>query len=234
MLYPGVRVRMQNVRANVKFMKFQSLCIFSCILTLIIILIKPRTTKAHDRRASGDGENSKRYVKSDNPIQKGLKERIPNHTLHVQFECKTRTLTESERASPRVCHFDSYVFVLTLNLNFDPLTLKYIGIFISPSFIYVWNMKCVKTYWRVRTKVLTKLKSSLDLLIPKCISIFLSPSCIHIWNMKAVRWKLLKLLCQNQNVDKVQLWPWPLTFWPQNLYVSSFPYPLSVYEVWNL
>ena len=51
---PGVRVRMQNVRANVKVMEFQSLCIFSCILTLLIILIKPLTTKAHDRRASGD------------------------------------------------------------------------------------------------------------------------------------------------------------------------------------
>ena len=35
-------------------MKFQSLCIFSCILTLLIILIKPLTTKAHDRHASGD------------------------------------------------------------------------------------------------------------------------------------------------------------------------------------
>ena len=35
-------------------MEFQSLCIFSCILTLLIILIKPLTSKAHDRRASGD------------------------------------------------------------------------------------------------------------------------------------------------------------------------------------
>ena len=50
----GVRVRMQNVRANVKVMEFKSLCIFSCILAMFIILIKPLTTKAHDRRASGD------------------------------------------------------------------------------------------------------------------------------------------------------------------------------------
>ena len=35
-------------------MKFKSLCIFSCILILLIILIKPYTTKAHERRASGD------------------------------------------------------------------------------------------------------------------------------------------------------------------------------------
>ena len=51
---PGVRVCMQNVRANVNVMEFQSLCIFSCILTLLIILIKPLTTKAHNRRASDD------------------------------------------------------------------------------------------------------------------------------------------------------------------------------------
>ena len=50
----GVGVRKENVRANVKVMEFQSLCIFSCILTFLIILIKPLTTKAHDRRASGD------------------------------------------------------------------------------------------------------------------------------------------------------------------------------------
>ena len=30
----------------------------------------------------------RRYAKSDNTKQKGLKERIPNHTLHVQFERK--------------------------------------------------------------------------------------------------------------------------------------------------
>ena len=48
------RPRPQNVRANVKVMEFQSLCIFCYIITLYIILIKPLTTKAHDRRASGD------------------------------------------------------------------------------------------------------------------------------------------------------------------------------------
>ena len=51
---PGVGVRMQNVRTNVKVMEFQFLCILSCILTLLIILIKPLTTKAYDRSASSD------------------------------------------------------------------------------------------------------------------------------------------------------------------------------------
>ena len=35
-------------------LEFKYFCIFSCILTLLIILIKPLTTKAYDRRASGD------------------------------------------------------------------------------------------------------------------------------------------------------------------------------------
>ena len=137
-----------------------------------------------------------------------------------------------------------------------------IGIFLSPSCIYVWNMNAV--HWKLvklscqnqsndkvqlwpwpfdpkmyRYLPLTilhlcmkyescKLKTSqvivsepkcwqssivtstFDLLTPKCIGIFLLRSCIYVWNMKAVHWKLLKLSFQNQRVDKVQLWPWPL------------------------
>ena len=37
-----------------KVLEFKSFCIFSCILIMLIILIKPLTTKAYDRRASGD------------------------------------------------------------------------------------------------------------------------------------------------------------------------------------
>ena len=51
---PGIGVHMQNVGANVNVLKFQSFCIFSCILSLLTILIKPLTTKAYDRRAYGD------------------------------------------------------------------------------------------------------------------------------------------------------------------------------------
>ena len=41
----------------------------------------------------------------------------------------------------------------------------------------------------------------------KCIGIFLSPTCIYVWNMKTISWKLLKLSCQNQQLDKVHFWP---------------------------
>ena len=79
----------------------------------------------------------------------------------------TRTLTKSERASPRVCYYNSYFFG-DVTLNFVPLTSKWL-----------------------------------------CKGTFLSPSCSYVWNMKGVRWKLLKLLCQNQSAHKVPLWPWP-------------------------
>ena len=45
-VHVSVGVRMQNVRANVKVLEFKSFCIFSCILSFLIILIKPLTTKA--------------------------------------------------------------------------------------------------------------------------------------------------------------------------------------------
>ena len=63
---PGVRirvgVRMQNDRANVKVLESKSFCIFSCILTLLIILIKPLRSKAYDRRASGDCGTSGYFI----------------------------------------------------------------------------------------------------------------------------------------------------------------------------
>ena len=62
----------------------------------------------------------------------------------------------------------------------------------------------------VNNKVLEKFICDLNLWTWKCIDIFLSPSCIYVWNMKVVRLELLKLSYQNQSVDKVPLWPWPL------------------------
>ena len=60
---PGicVGVHMQNVSANVRVLQIQSFCIFSCILTLLIMLIKPLRTKTYDRCASGDCGTSGLY-----------------------------------------------------------------------------------------------------------------------------------------------------------------------------
>ena len=57
-------------------------------------------------------ENGRRYAKSDNRVQKGLKERIPNHILHVQFERKI-----SVSQSNQICctHNMEYTYIITLN-----------------------------------------------------------------------------------------------------------------------
>ena len=77
--------------------------------------------------------------------------------------------------------------------------------------------------------MLTKFWCDLDLWTPKCIGIFLSPYCIYVWNMKAVRWKLIKLSCQNQSVDKVLMWPWPLTPKCIGIFLSQ-----SCIYIWNM
>ena len=133
---------------------------------------------------------------------------VKGHNSAKLFRTWTRTLTKSERAPPRVCHYDSYFLVMTL--NFDPLTSTCKGTFLSPSCIYVWNMKAVR--WKLlklscQNQSVNKVQLWPWTLDSKCIDIFLSPFCIDVWNMKAVRWKLLKLSCQNQSVDKVHLWP---------------------------
>ena len=45
-------------------------------------------------------ENGNRYAKSDNTIQKGLNERIPNDILHVKFKRKS-SLSQSNLLYPR-------------------------------------------------------------------------------------------------------------------------------------
>ena len=138
----------------------------------------------------------------------------------------SRTLTKSEKAPLRVCHYDSYVFGDDLNLW--PLTSKCKGTFLSSSCIYVWNMKAVR--WKLvklscQNQSVHKVPLWAWLLTPKCIGIFFSPSCIYVWTMKAVRWKVVKLLCQDQSVDKVLLWPWPFD--------PNFLSPSCIY-VWKL
>ena len=59
----------------------------------------------------------------------------------------------------------------------------------------------------VRTKVLTKFRCDLYLWTQNISSSHHPASMYEIWRLYVE--KLLKLSCQNQNVDKVPLWPWP-------------------------
>ena len=93
--------------------------------------------------------------------------------------------------------------------------MKYESCSLKTTQVIVSEPKC----WQSSVVTLT-----FDLLTPKSIGIFLLSSCIYVWNMKAVPWKLLKLSCQNQSVDKVQLWLWPF-----DLIMKIYRYlPLSI------
>ena len=100
----SVGIRKQNVRANVKVMEFQSLCIFSCILTLLIILIKPLPTKAHGRHASGDCGTS------------GLSWYIHMMRLSIIIWYSIKVFTFKYNA--RKNFFISYKFLLTCIIQF--------------------------------------------------------------------------------------------------------------------
>ena len=82
---------------------------------------------------------------------------------------------------------------MCLPLTIMHLCMKYEICTLKTTQVIVSEPKC----WQSSVLTLT-----FDLLTSKCIGIFLSPSCIYVWNMKAVPWKLLKLSCQNQSVDR--------------------------------
>ena len=71
--------------------------------------------------------------------------------------------------------------------------MKYESCTLKTSPVILSEPKC----WQSSVVTLT-----FDLLTPKCKGIFLSPSYIYVWNMKAVRWKIVKLSCRNQSVDR--------------------------------
>ena len=79
------------------------------------------------------------------------------------------------------------------------------------------------------TMTVTFFVMTVDPLTSQCKGTFLSPTYIYVLNMKTVRWKLLKLLCQNQSVDKVPLWPWPLTSKCKGIFLLS-----TCIYVWNM
>ena len=154
------------------------------------------------------------------PLDPKMYRHLPLTILHLcmKYESCTLQTTQVIVSEPNL--------LMKFDCDLDLWTSKCIGIFLSPSCIHVWNMKAV--HWKLlklscQNQSVDKFRCDLDLWTPKCIGIFLSPSCIYVWNMKAVHWKLLKLLCQNQSVDKVPLWPWPLTFWPHNVWYLPLP-----------
>ena len=131
---------------------------------------------------------------------------LPLTILHLcmKYESCTLRTTQDIVSEPSVDKVQWWPWPL-------PFDLKMYSSHNPASMYEIWNLYIGKySSYGVRTTVLTKFSGDLDLLTSKCNGVFLSPSCIYVWNMKSLRWELLKLLSQNQSVDKVQWWPWPL------------------------
>ena len=130
---------------------------------------------------------------------------------------------------------------LVVTFTFDILIPKCIGIFLSPSCIVVWNVKCLR--WkllelnRVRTKVLTKLSCYLEIwpLNPKMYR-YLPLTILH----RCMKYESCALKTSQVIVSEPKCWQSSvvtLTFdiLIPNVYVSSFSrHHKSMYEILKL
>ena len=114
-----------------------------------------------------------------------------------------------------------------LPLTFDLLTWKSIGIIYSPRSIYLpslkllgqsasgatrsWVISC--TRW---SKLAWPLPLTFDLLTWKSIGIIYSPRTIYLPSLKLLGQSVIELSVAQGEVNWHDLWPWPLTYWPEN------------------
>ena len=75
--------------------------------------------------------NANQYAKSDNTIQKGLKERIPNDILHVNFKRKI-SVSQSNWLYPKygVCNTNTIQYKYFISKNRGPFEHTQINIHI--------------------------------------------------------------------------------------------------------
>ena len=74
-----------------------------------------------------------------------------------------------------------------------------------------WVISC--TRW---SKLAWPLTLTFDLLTWKSIGIIYSPRTIYLPSLKLVGQSVLELSVAQGEVNWHDLWPWPLTFWPEN------------------
>ena len=113
-----------------------------------------------------------------------------------------------------------------LTLTFDLLTWISIGIIYSPRTIYL--ISC--TRW---SKLAWPLTLTFDLLTWKSIGIIYSQRTIYLPSLKLVGQSVLELSVAQGEVNWHDLWPWPLTYWPENQLGTSTYQGLSTYQVWS-
>ena len=113
-----------------------------------------------------------------------------------------------------------------LTLTFYLLTWKSIGIIYSPRTIYLASLKVLgqsvfelsvaqgEVHWHDLWP--WSLTLTFDLLTWKSIGIIYSPRTIYLPSLKFLGQSVLELSVAQGEVDWHDLWPWPLTYWPEN------------------
>ena len=109
-----------------------------------------------------------------------------------------------------------------LTLTFDLLTWISIGIIYSPRTIYLPSLKLlgqsvlelsVAQGW---SKLAWPSTLTFDLLTWKSIGINYSPKTIYLPSLKLLGQSVLELSVAQGEVNWHEIWPWPLTYWPEN------------------
>ena len=142
------------------------------------------------------------------PLDPKIYKYLPFAILHLCMKYESCTLKITQVIMSETMCWQSSTMILTFDLfilyRYLPLTILHLCIkFESCTLKTTQVIESEPKYCQNSVVTLT-----FELLAPKCIGIVLLTSCICV-NMKAVCSKILKLSCQNQSVDKVQLWPWP-------------------------
>ena len=126
--------------------------------------------------------------------------------------------------------FDLDVWPTDLNINKGHLLMKdYLPTkFEASGAKRSWVISC--TRW---SKLVCSLTLTFDLLTWKSIGIIYSPRTIYLPSLKLLGQSVLELSVAQGEVNWHDLWPWPLTYWPENQLGSSTHQELSTYQVWS-
>ena len=109
-----------------------------------------------------------------------------------------------------------------LTLTFGLLTWISIGILYSPRTIYLPSLKLLgaKRSWVISctrwSKLAWPLTLTFDLRTWISIGVMYSPRTIYLPSLKLPGQSLRELSVAQGEVNWHDLWPWPLTYWPEN------------------
>ena len=91
-----------------------------------------------------------------------------------------------------------------------------------------WVIRCTRF-----GRLTWPLTLAFDLLTWLSIEIIYSSSNIYLPSLKLLGQSVLELSVAQYEVDCHDLWPWPLTYWPECQYWSSTHQGISTYQVWS-